>query len=267
MLEYVVKADGTQVRFDKEKLMQTALRAGATKELAKEIAESAERSFSKVAGSHEIYQFVMNELDKKSEKVASLFGLREAIADLDATVFEKYTAKILEANGYECKWNTIVDGRNIDHQIDVIALDKKTGEYFYVECKRHYNPHRFCGLEVPLEVQARLEDLREGFVDHKNKYNFAAAWIFTNSKFSEHAKKYANRKGVMMTGWSSESNSIQDLIEKQRVYPVTILKIDLELKLSLLNADIITLQDVIESKKAPKEVVQKAKEILSKNKD
>lgn len=265
MLEYVVKADGSQEKFDKEKLMQTAIRAGASKEMAITIAVNAEKNFPSNAGTHEIYQFVMNELDKKSEKVASLFGLREAIADLDATVFEKYTAKILEANGYECKWNTIVDGRNIDHQIDVIAYNKKTDEYFYVECKRHYNPHRFCGLEVPLEVQARLEDLREGFIDHKNKYNFAAAWIFTNSKFSEHARKYATRKGVMITGWSTENNSIQELIEKQKVYPVTILKIDLGLKASLLNSGIITLQDVINSKKSPKEAVDKAKEILGKN--
>ncbi len=264
MLDYVVKADGRQEKFDKEKLAQTALRAGASKEIALAIANDAEKNLSNGTTTHEVYQYVQNALDKKSEKIASLFGLREAIADLDATVFEKYTAKILEANGYECKWNTIVDGRNIDHQIDVIALNKKTDEYFYVECKRHYNPHRFCGLEVPLEVQARLEDLREGFIDHKNKYNFAAAWVFTNSKFSEHARKYATRKGVMITGWSTEKNSIQELIEKQKVYPVTILKIDLGLKASLMNSGIITLQDVLNSRKVPKEVVDKAKEILGK---
>ena len=268
MLETVIKADGSKEKFDKNKLIETALRAGSTKDLSISIANIVEKSFPDNSSTHDIYRFVLDELEKKSEKLASLFGLREAIAELDSVSFEKYTAKILEANGYECTWNRIIDGRNIDHQIDVIAKNKETEEVFYVECKRHFNPHRFCGLEIPLEVYARFEDLKEGFIDGKNKYNFAAAWIFTNTKFSEHAKKYANSKGVMMTGWSSEKNPIQELIEKNKTYPVTILRVDIASKTKMLNTEIITLQDVLKTKRTKignwKDIFEKTKEILNK---
>lgn len=259
MLEFVIKADGRKERFDRNKLIQTAMRAGASKEIAVKITNLVGNRFSTAVSTHDIYQFVMDELDKISEKTSSIFGLRESIADLDSVSFEKYAVKILEANGYACEWNQIIEGRSIEHQIDIIA--KKNEEYFYVECKRHYNPHRFCGLEVPLEVYARLEDLREGFIDGKNRYNFSTAWLFTNSKFSDHAKRYALKKGIMMTGWSSETNSIQMMIERNRTYPVTVLRIDLSIKLKLLDSGIITLQDVL-SKRVDKDIIEKAKKIM-----
>ncbi|MBI5332736.1 MAG: restriction endonuclease [Candidatus Aenigmarchaeota archaeon] len=263
MLRNVIKASGIQERFDKEKLVQTMLRAGARKDMALDIAGLVEKTLSNNSTTHSIYAFAMDELEKRSSRIAAVFGLREAIADLDSVSFEKYAAKVLEADGYKCIWNRIIDGRCIDHQIDIIA--EKNGEFFYIECKRHYNPHRFCGLEVPLEVWARLIDLQEGFGDGKNKYNFSKAWIFTNSKFSEHAMKYATAKGVMMTGWSI---GLQDLIEARKIYPVTILNIDLVAKAELLRKDIITLQDVLGAKKAKMpnwdNVIEMAHSVLGK---
>ncbi|MFH0836742.1 MAG: restriction endonuclease [Candidatus Aenigmatarchaeota archaeon] len=192
MLKTVIKADGSIERYDSSKLMRTMMRAGVDRKTAAAIAKIVEKRFPNNSTTHDIYQFAMDMIDEKSSEIASVFGLREAVADLDSVSFEKYSMKVLEADGYRCKWNTIVDGRCIDHQIDIIA--EKDGEYFYVECKRHYNPHRFCGLEVPLEVWARLIDLQEGGVDDKNKYNFSNAWLFTNSKFSMHALKYGGAK-------------------------------------------------------------------------
>ncbi|MFH0836741.1 MAG: hypothetical protein V1870_01300 [Candidatus Aenigmatarchaeota archaeon] len=50
-----------------------------------------------------------------------------------------------------------------------------------------------------------------------------------------------------MTGWSK---GFQELVEKNKVYPVTILNTDLSVKIELLKKDIITLQDVLSLKKS-----------------
>ena len=263
VLRNVIKASGESERFDKNKLMRTMMRAGVDNRTAASIAIIAEKKFPDNTATHDIYKFVMDEIEKKSSEAASVFGLREAIADLDSVSFEKYAMKILESNGYNCIWNKIVDGRCIDHQIDIIG--KKDDKVFYIECKRHYNPHRFCGLEVPLEVWARLIDMQEGFADRKNKYDFSKAWIFTNSKFSMHAMKYAGAKDIIMTGWSM---SLQELIEKNKIYPVTILNIDISVKTELLKNDIITLQDVLGAKRIKidgwNNIVEMARKTLGK---
>ncbi len=214
MIKFVTKADGSKERFDRNKIIQNCLRAGADRKAADDIARFVEGNLEDGASTHIVYQTVQDELEKRSEKMASVFGLREAIADLDSESFEFYAMKVLEAQGYKCKWNTIVEGGCVEHQIDVIAKGKNGT--FYVECKRHFNPHRFCGLEVPLEVHARFEDLKDGFASRKNGYDFSGAWIFTNSKFSLHAKKYAKAKSISLTGWGY---GLQEIVESKKIYP------------------------------------------------
>jgi hypothetical protein len=191
---------------------------------------------------------LFEELESVSAKSAALFGLRESIADLDSRSFELYSIRVLEANGYICEWDRLVKGRSVEHQVDIIA--KKDSEVWLVECKRHFNPHRFTGLDVPLQVQARLEDIQDGFVAGTNRFAFTGAWIFTNTKFSQHAIDYSSAKHIRMTGWRSGEFGLEKLAEPKKVFPVTMLKADLVTKAKLLESQLVTLQDVIGSKKA-----------------
>ncbi len=190
---------------------------------------------------------LFEEIEKVSAKSAAIFGLRESIADLDSRSFELYSMKVLEANGFRCEWDRLVKGRSVEHQVDIIA--KKENNVWLVECKRHFNPHRFTGLDVALQVQARLEDIQDGFVAGTNRYSFTGAWIFTNTKFSQHAIDYSTAKHTRMTGWRSGEFGLEKLAEPHKAFPVTMLKADLSVKAKLLEHRIVTIQDVVEAKK------------------
>jgi hypothetical protein len=72
-------------------------------------------------------------------------------------------------------------------------------------------------VHVSLYTKARFDDL-------KDKYQFDQAWLFTNTKITPDALAYALCVNMGVTGWSYPQNeSLRDLIEKHRLYPVTLL--------------------------------------------
>jgi hypothetical protein len=266
---FVIKADGNKEPFDAKKIYNTCIRAGADDALAKQIANAIAEQVQDGWTTHKIYKLVIEELEKTEHKSAFLFPMRHAITELGSENFEVYTKKILEAHGYECEWNKIIQGSVVEHQVDVIARKDKT---YLIECKHHTNPHRFCGLGVMLQVFARLEDVQDGFKDKKNKYDFAAAWVFNNTKFSYHAKKYADAKGIRLSGWGYKKElSLETMVTKKKIYPVTILKIGNDVHKKLLQNNIITIQDLIENKNTIKylkkpdltNIINQAQQILS----
>ena len=57
-----------------------------------------------------------------------------------------------------------------------------------------------------------------------NTYYFTGAWLFTNTKCTSDAIKYANCSGMKITAWNfPENESLQFYIESKKLYPVTIL--------------------------------------------
>ena len=246
---FVTKADGTQERFEKKKIIRTCLRSGTNKETAEYIAEEIRKKVRNGTTTHDIYRMILSFL-AKTEKISSfLFRLREALAGLDSVSFELYVKKLLESYGYKCKWNCIIKGKSVEHQVDIIA---EKDYLFLIECKHHFNQHRFCGLGNVLQLQARMEDINDGYEIRKNKYNFNYSWIVTNTKFSEHAKKYARAKDIRLTGWGSREFEIQKLAQRNKVFPITLLKANRNLIKNLLRAEIITLQDLLRSDKTRK---------------
>ncbi len=260
---YVIKADGRKEEFSEEKIIQTCMRAGVSAETAKSIAKKVKAAFPAGTTTHKIYSFVLDELDRIGD--TGLFTLRESVASLDPTSFEIYVKKVLEAHGYKCAWNKLIQGRYVEHQVDILAFKEKN---FIVECKRHFNPHRFTGLGICLQVDARLNDLRLGGNSGKNKYNIDAAWIVTNTKFSEHAKHYAKGTGIRLSGWRYEEEfSLEKLIQSKKVLPVTLLKMDPAQLRTFVQKNIITLDDLMREKpKVPniKDLLDQSKRLLAK---
>ncbi len=245
---YVIKRNGTLEKFDPQKIIRTCLRAGVDEKTAVEIEREVEDEIYNRISSEELYKIVMQKLRRIERSHAYLYRLKEAVAEIQPFAFEKYTKIILESIGYDATWNVIIQGKCVDHQVDVVA--KKSGKMFLVECKRHVNPHRFCGLGVGLQVQARLEDIMDGYKSRVNNYKFDQAWIFTNTKFSEHIIKYANAKRIILTGWNYPSGKgLQYLCQKKQTLPVTLLPISSKIKAKLQEKDIITLMDFISSGK------------------
>ncbi len=231
----IIKADGRKEPFSREKVIATCLMAGTSQNLAEEICDKIERE--NIRTTEDIYKKIITILDPDTE-THIFFRLREAIAALGPKNFEIYVKELLEAEGYECKWNSIIKGSCVEHQVDLIA---KKEYQMLVEIKQHVNPHRFCGLDVLLQVQARLEDINAGFVEKKNNSDFKGAWIITNTKFSEHAKMYAKGKGIKITGWG---NDLENMIKKNNIIPVTVMNMKPEDLNKLFEQNIVTLKQL-----------------------
>ncbi len=269
---YVIKAGGTKEKFDRGKIINTCLRAGADKQMAEAVANRIERSVANNVTTHDIYQMIVKELEKTEDRSSLIFRLREAVALLNSKDFELYIKKMLEANSFVCEWDKKIKGRYVEHQIDVIAKEnagKNLDEprTYLVECKRHFNPHRFTWLGTCLQVQARLEDLIDGYAAKKNSTKFAGAWIVANTKFSEHAKAYATGKKLRLTGWRYQGSwELERLTQGKGILPLTILGTGSEVK-ELLGKKIITVNDFLKSKYTRRknmiELASKARKLIS----
>ena len=189
----VTKFNGRKEEFQKEKIINTCVRAGASQDVAQKIANEIEGKAYDGITTKEIYAMIKKLLDSYETIAGRVYTLREAIANLDPMIFEIFVKRILENYGYICEYNKIIRGLAVEHQVDIVARTKEQ-ELILVECKRHRNPHRFCGLDTCLQVYARLEDILDGVKNNLNIYEFNHAWIITNTKFSEHAKQYAKAK-------------------------------------------------------------------------
>jgi HJR/Mrr/RecB family endonuclease len=260
---FVTKFDGRKQAFDKSKIIRTCLRMHANLEQAKEIADKIEKKIYDGIPTKKILQMIFTYLKKYRPEIEHEIDLREAIALLKPKPdFEKFVQALLKEFGYKVIPNQIVCGKCVEHEIDAIA--EKDGEKIFVEIKHHLNSHTYTGVDICLETFARLLDLREGFEEGLNKINFTKALIICNTKFSEHAKKYARAKGIQLIGWREpEERGLERMIEEKKLYPITFLKIlDRESQEKLVNSGIVFLKQLIE--KDPKELSRKTKISISK---
>ena len=256
---YIVKADGSTRQFSFKKLVRSVKRSGANNVQANDVAKSVLKKLPSRVTTNQIYDLIYKELrGARLLPVAQIFSLRRSLSDLSPEEWEKYTAKLFSYYGYTTEWNKIIPGAAVEHQVDVVATKGK--KQWLIECKHHYSFHNDTGLGEVLRVQARLEDIQDGFKKKTTKYNFVGAWLVVNTKFSDHAKRYAAAKGLNLSGWRyPDQYSLERLIQDQAVFPVTILNVDKKTKNFLLHNGIITIQDLLD-------MPTKLRNVLDKNK-
>ncbi|MDP3991287.1 MAG: ATPase, partial [Candidatus Nealsonbacteria bacterium] len=80
-------------------------------------------------------------------------------------------------------------------------------------------------VKVALYVQARFEDICKRWQkDPQSSREFHEAWLVTNTKCTSQAVRYAKCAGLKIVSWRYPKNeSLEYLIEKKGLYPVTIL--------------------------------------------
>lgn len=234
----IKKQDGRIEEFDPQRVLKICKRIGVEEKLAKEVLKKVERTIKDYDDTNKIAKIIQESLPLKQ---SILYGLRDGVAALQPEKFELYVKEVLNAHGYLCIWNMIIPGKYVEHQVDIVAT--KGDEMFLVECKHHANSHRDCGLGEVLQVQARLEDIRDGYKEKINRNDFKKAWLITNTKFSEHAKRYAAGKEIILSGWRYKiGNSLNELIQKKKVFPVTVLGLTPQLISFCMQENILTIQ-------------------------
>jgi Holliday junction resolvase-like predicted endonuclease len=218
---YVTKANGNKQIFDKQKIINTCLRLQATLEQAQSIADKIEARAYDGIPTKKILQMVFQYMKKYRPAIGYQIDLKQAIAMLRSKPdFEVYVAKIFESLGYKVETNLIIQGKCIEHEIDVVA--RKHEEVILVEVKHHANHHTYSGLDVFLQLNSTLEDLKEGYESGNNKFKFTKAILVCNTKVSEHAKKYALCKKLEFIAWKFPlENGLERVIEENKLYPIT----------------------------------------------
>ena len=247
----VIKADGTKQPFEKEKVIRTCLRMGATEEEAYAIAEKIENRIYDGIETRKILQMVFRLLSKHRPSVKYQIDLRKALGLMKSKPdFERFIQILLSEHGYEVTPNQVIRGRCGEHEVDAIA--RKNGETYIVEIKRHFNYHTPTGLDTSRIARAILEDVTEGYRLGLNDLKIDKAMIVCNTKLSEHAKNYAKCRGIYHIGWNSPPEcGLQTMIEEKKLYPITYLKGLKKLTMEKFSfAGIILLRQLVEKKTA-----------------
>lgn len=243
----VTKADGTKQPFDRSKIVRTALRMRASPEEAEEVARKIESKVYSGIPTKKILQMLFTYMRQIRPHMRHVTDLRTAISLLRSKPdFEQFVSQLLLAEGYNVATNRIIPGKCIEHEIDVVAT--KPGETVYVEVKHHLQPHTFTGLDVFLQANSTLQDLRDGFLATKHAYNFQKALVVCNTKISDYAKRYASCRGILHLGWRSpENRGLEFLIEENRLYPITFLRtLDADTQAKLGDNGIVTLKQILD---------------------
>jgi hypothetical protein len=244
---YVTKADGTKQAFNREKVVRTCLRMGVTRTVAESLADDIENRVYAGMETKKILQIIFRMLRKHKPIIGYQIDLRKALSLLNpAPDFERFIQLLLSEHGYDVTHNQIIRGRCVEHEIDAVAT--KNGKTCIVEVKHHYKYHTPTSLDVSRIARAVFEDLTEGHKLGLNNLKIDYALIVSNTKLSEHAKRYADCRGIKHIGWSSPQNrDLQTMIEEKKLYPITFLKgLNVETRNKLTSKGILLLKQLIE---------------------
>ncbi|MCX8198083.1 MAG: ATP cone domain-containing protein [Candidatus Micrarchaeota archaeon] len=244
---FVQKADGRLEHLDYNKIRNALRKAGASGSLANEVVDAISPKIYQNIPTKEIYRLAFEKLSELRPGAAARFGLRSALLALgpDGYPFETFIGALLKGRGYQTRLRQILQGRCIQHEIDVVA---ERGEYMglkptkcIVECKFHNSPHYECHIQSALYSWARFLDVKEQNPD------IDSAWLVTNTKFSRDVITYSDCVGLKLLGWSfPENESIQVRIEENKLYPITLLPhLDRRTFLVLHEAGIILAKELL----------------------
>jgi len=181
---YVINSQGEQEPFSFRKVLKSARRAGASPNLAFEIASTIEKEVYPGIRTSEIFKRVKELLTKQDLRAGLRFNLKEGIRKLGPSgfPFEKYVAEIFSEMGFDVLLNQRLKGKCARYEIDFLAQKDKM---IYVgECKYRVHPGERIDLKIALTNWARFLDLKQGEYLKSFKGYQIRTIIVTNAKFT-----------------------------------------------------------------------------------
>ncbi len=221
----ITKASGQQEEFDRSKLEHSLRRSGASSKTTDLIVQHIEDELEEGMSTALIYSHAFFLLHKFEKPVARRYSLRRAIMDLGPTgfPFEKFVAEIFKSKGYTAITGQIVQGKCVEHEVDVVAYNEK--KLIMSEVKFHNELGLRSDLKVALYVKARFDDLSDIEFLYGKLRKLDEGWLVTNTKFTSTAIEYGMCNHIHMVGWNFPSKgNLQDLIEDAGLHPITCLK-------------------------------------------
>jgi len=242
------KWDGSFEPFDRGKVIRTCHRLKLSNYDAESVVDEIEKNLFEGIDSRRIIEMIFEFGKKHRSRLGHMIDLRAAIAMMRPKPdFEQFVAILLEFDGYKTVTNQIVMGKCVDHEIDVIAT--KGDDTIYVEVKHHTQYHTFTGMDTFLQVNSTFEDLKEGYLAGNHKFNFKRCLVVLNTRISEHARRYAECRGIGAMGWGvPEHAGIETHIHDKELYPVTIFKgVEPHIFSKLGDNGVFTIKQIVEA--------------------
>ncbi|MGZ5281047.1 MAG: PD-(D/E)XK nuclease superfamily protein [Bacteroidia bacterium] len=243
----IVKASGEIAKFDEEKLKKSLTRSGASPDQVDTILKNIDDNLYPGIPSKKIYQLAFKMLNKLSKPLAARYKLKSAIMELGPSgfPFEKYVASILKHQGYRVQTSIIVQGKCVNHEVDVIA--EKEDAYFIIECKYHNHRGTVSDVKIPLYINSRFKDIEENWpVQPEKNIQLRTAWVVTNTRFTFDAIQYGNCAGLKLLGWDyPHKGSLNQIIERLGLYPLTCLTtLSKHEKQNLLDSKVVLCREI-----------------------
>ncbi|GAA4280953.1 ATP cone domain-containing protein [Gaetbulibacter aestuarii] len=244
----IIKSSGEKAKFSLEKLRSSLIRVGADEETVNHIIDTVRDELYQGISTKEIYNRAFAMLKKKERHLASRYKLKKAIYELGPTgfPFERFIGAILKYSGYKTEVDTIIQGRCVSHEVDVMA--NKNGNTTIIECKFHREKGINCNVKIPLYIHSRYNDIKAHWdKDLKNSSILTQGWVVTNTRFTLDAIAYGKCANLYLLSWDyPENEGLKDRIDRLGLYPITVstLLTNRE-KQFLLSRDIVLCRELI----------------------
>lgn len=245
---WIKKSSGEEEQFAIYKLERSLRNAGADNDSIEVIVSDIESWITTGVTTKQIYTRAFQLLRKQETHSASRYKLKQAMLELGPTgyPFEQFIGQLFEAQGFDVQVGQILDGCCVSHEIDVIATSKKVQHL--MECKYSQTQGKQVSVQVPLYVRSRMDDIikkRKEFTEF-NGYSFTG-WVVTNTRFSQDSIQYGKCSGLHLLAWDyPNGNGLKEIIEKLKIYPVTVLsQLAHKDKQNLVNRGIVSCNQIL----------------------
>lgn len=221
----VTKTDGRVVPFDPNKIINVLSRIGAEDQDIDFVLKQINKVVYEGIPTKKLYQIVFNTLKRKDRSLAGRYNLKNAIFALGPSgfPFEEYVGSLFKAEGYSVKTGITVQGKCVDHEVDVVA--ENLSELNMMECKFHSTKKTYCSVQHSLYIRARFWDIENKWEQdkiHSHSSRRFFAWLVTNTRFTTDAMTYGTCSGLKMMSWDFPlNNSLKDRIDNLGLHPVT----------------------------------------------
>ena len=241
----IVKHSGDIVDFEPEKLRISLLKSGASPAIVEDILNKIKKELYEGISTKHIYKKAFLLLKKEANSHAARYNLRAALQLLGPAgfFFEKYIARLFEAEKYITTTNLVLQGKCVSHEIDILV--KKDNAIAMIECKFHSSREAASDVKVPLYVLSRFNDLKDkNHLIFTKKDTVSKCWISTNNRFTYDAVTFAKCSGINLLSWDyPKDNNLKTKNDIDCLYPVTCLT-----TLSIAEKDKLLFLDVILAK-------------------
>lgn len=242
------KASGIDEAFDYSKLEQSLKNSGANSQLVNQVVENISNWVFDGVTTKQIYKRAFSLLNKTKALSAIKYKLKQSMFELGPTgyPFEVFIGHVFASMGFNVEVGQVLQGNCVTHEVDVIAT--KNISQHLVECKYGLSQGKQVSVQVPLYVRSRVNDIVKYRLQLPQYQNFEfIGWVVTNTRFSTDSINYGLCSGLRLMGWDYPAkNSLKEIIEREKLFPVTVLnqltKADKQL---LINKRIVTCKQIL----------------------